>query len=410
VATLSAYYDVFFQSASGKDSHKEYYVFSEQEARFAAIKDGAKYIHSIKLVKETAWNTQYFSRDYKYSLLTALKFQVEGGVPIGYALKAVVDGEPNPLKRARLEKSVEVLQRGGGLAGAMAQTGLFDDTTVAILRGGEVSGAAVAITTALAYMEGRKTYWKKFVGVMAVLSMEISSAVSMPYALDEYAIPFIKNYFMHAQKNQEAADLILSKLAFWEGVNLAFMYLSYGLVLFATIYTIVYFFNKEVKARTDEMMAEMPLVGNLISNSVTASLFQIGASMLRSGISVPTMVDHLIKVTKNHDILNKLRSFSGAMTKGMSVSHAAENSGLFTPVERLVISSHQDTKDLANIFDVISKSREEKAASQSKFMMQLSVYIVILYLAISVLIGVGVFSVFTGGADTIMNMMTNSTL
>jgi type II secretory pathway component PulF len=114
-----------FAKYDGIEMQRPYFVNDISTARKTALQEGANPIYSIKEVKQNWLTQEQFGNKYGLLLLRAIKFQVEAGVAPAKAIQTAIENEKDPKKRAQLQPSLEVLNRGGQIADAIFATGLL---------------------------------------------------------------------------------------------------------------------------------------------------------------------------------------------------------------------------------------------------------------------------------------------
>jgi len=301
---------------NGKLSEKAYFVTDVPMARRTALQDGAQTVYRVRQIRHNWLTQQFLGREYAMLLLRAINFQVDAGVPPVKAVQTAIESESDPNKRSRLQGAVDALARGASLADALYATGLYDSTVQSILMAGERIGGAGAIASALEYMEDRKTAWKAYSLILSVMGMELFTALDVPPAIQEYAIPWIRDNLPKSSPDELAKYLQqLDAIAF---NNLLWMWLSFGTVVVVSVMAAAWFVSPRYKDwLTHHLLVRTPMIGDWYTNEALSRSCKVFSSMLRAGVRMNDAIQTILRSTTN-----------GVARRFWSEAHDALNTGI----------------------------------------------------------------------------------
>lgn len=390
---------------NGKLSEKAYFVTDVPTARRTALQDGAQTVYRIQQVRQNWLTRQFLGREYAMLLLRAISFQVDAGVPPVKAVQTAIESESDPRKRARLQGAVEALARGGSLADALYATGLYDSTIHSILMAGERIGGAGAITSALEYLEDRKAAWKTYGFILSMLGMELSTALGVPPTIQEYAIPWIRSNLPKSSPDELAKYLQqLDVIAF---NNLLWMWFSFGLLALVLAMTAAWFISPRYKDwLTHHFLVRIPMIGDWYTNDALARSCKVFSSMLKAGVRMNDAIQTILRSTTNGVARRFWTDSHDALNTGVLPGAAFAASGLLRKDEILVLSSARGNDQIARSFLAMAEERNWRQRVLGARIFRMSMILMMVYIAVTLLIGFRLFGLFNAGLEMSMQSMT----
>lgn len=401
---MTIHFNVFAQF-DGKSSERSYFVTDKSMARRAALQDGAQIIYQIKQCHQNWLTQQYIGRDYAMLLLRAIVFQVDAGVPAVKAVQTAIESEDDPNKRSRLQGAIDALVRGASLSDALYATGLYDTTVKSILAASERMGGGSAIVSALEYMENRKAAWKTYGVILSAIGIELSTAFSVPPAIQWYAIPWIRENLPKSSPIElEQYSLQLDSIAFG---NMLWMWFSFAMLV--TSFVLIGAWLIDSRARdwlTHNLLVKIPLVGIWYTNEALSRSCKVFASMLKAGVRMNDAMQTIIRSTGNAVAKRFWVQAYDVLNTGATHGVAFASSGLLRKDEILVLKSAQGNVQIARAFNSMSNEREWRQKLLSARIFRMSVMLMLLYIGITLLIGFRLFELFNAGLDMSLQTMT----
>lgn len=337
---------------------------SEQEAAEQILVKGGTIV-SIKPERKQSLLLNPVPKDYKRQLLQATTFSVKGGMSAGRALQSVIESETGPL-RVRLEPALIVLTSGGSCYEAIRALGFYDETTMAIIESGELTGNILdALETAAKHQDGRAAEQKIMFGAVSWTVMDILFSVSgimgniwglLPQAEDSMA-----------QVPPEAAERIEHAIQTAYMVNWA---LLFGSFIFIAIFLFCLFGALSPNARwrqaADKVMANVPFFNDAMRESAIAASCTVAASLVRGGVSLINVSDIASRSTRNWQVKSFWASVCERLNQGETIARCFTIGNLFSHSERILLVSHNSREDLSETLQVITAQRRTRAESAAK--------------------------------------------
>lgn len=389
----------------GRLAERAYFVSDIPTARRVAVQDGAQAVYRIRQVRQNWLTQQFLGREYAMLLLRAVQFQVDAGVPPVKAVQATIDSETDPRKRARLQGAVDAIARGASLADVLQATGLYDATVHSILVAGERIGGVRAVASALEYLEARQASWKTYGFVASVLSMELSTALSVPPTIQEYAIPWIRENLPKTSPEELAQHVQqLDAIALH---NQIWMWFSFGVLAVVFLLVLAWISHPRYKDwLTQKVLMRLPLLGDWYAHEALSRSCKVFASMLTAGVRMDDAIQTILRATKNGVARRFWATTSSALNAGAVPGTAFAAAGVLRRDETLVLKSARGNAQLARAFAAIAAERLWRQKALSTRIFRMSVVVMMVYIAITLLIGLKLFGLFNAGLEMSMNSMT----
>jgi type II secretory pathway component PulF len=387
-------------------SDRTYFVSSQQAARLSASKDGAIAIYRIRHVKQNFFTKQLFGREYAMLLLRAINFQVEAGVSVVDAIQTSVESEPDKSKRSQLQGILDALARGASIADSLCATGLYDETIHSILLAGESTSGVGAIKSAMENLEDRKANWKTFAAVLSALFMELSTALTVPPTIQEYALPWIRKNLPKVSPEQLA--IYNGQLDTIEFNNLLWEWISFGACAVVVGLVLAWFAKQSYKEWiTNNILARTPLIGEWYANEAIFRSCKIFATMLNSGVQMNDAILTILRSTKNYVALRFWSMSYASLNTGASIGHSFASPGLLRKDEVLVLQSANGNSQIARSFLSISQERVWRQKVLSGRIFRASIMLMVGYVVVTMLIAFRLFGLVNQGLEMSMNSMTS---
>ena len=337
---------------------------SEQDAAQQILEKGGTIV-SIKAERKRSLVFNPVPKDYKRQLLQATTFSVKGGMSAGRALQSVIESETGPL-RARLEPALLVLTSGGSCFEAIRALDFYDETTLAIIESGELTGNILdALETAAKHQDGRAAEQKIMFGAVSWTIMDIVFSVSGIMGNIWGLLPQAESSM--AQVPAEAAERIERAIHMAYIVNWALLFGSFVLIgLFAYCVCGALSRNPKLRQSADKIMQNVPFFNDAMRESAVAASCTVAASLVRGGVSLINVADIASRSTRNWQVKSFWQSVADRLNQGETIARCFTSGTLFTHSERILLVSHNSREDLAETLQVITAQRRTRAESAAK--------------------------------------------
>ncbi len=209
----------------------------------------------------------------------------DAGLPILRSLRILeAQAKPGPLK-ASLDGVIEDIESGNTLSEAMAkQPKCFDNLYVNMVKAGEAGGALEIILQRLAeFKERAQSLKKKVQGAMIYPVAVITVAGLIVGFIMYWIIPKFKKIFLDFGTELPGITLLLMAIS---DVVVSYFYLFPAVPLAFWIFIKIVRKNKKGAFVVDWISLRIPLLGKIISKSVTARTCRTLGTLIASGVPI----------------------------------------------------------------------------------------------------------------------------
>lgn len=209
----------------------------------------------------------------------------DAGLPILRSLRILeAQAKPGPLK-ASLDGVIEDIESGNTLSEAMAkQPKCFDNLYVNMVKAGEAGGALEIILQRLAeFKERAQSLKKKVQGAMIYPVAVITVAGLIVGFIMYWIIPKFKKIFLDFGTELPGITLLLMAIS---DIVVSYFYLFPAIPLAFWIFIKIVRKNKKGAFVVDWISLRIPLLGKIISKSVTARTCRTLGTLIASGVPI----------------------------------------------------------------------------------------------------------------------------
>lgn len=304
-------------------------------------------------------------KDYRRQLLQATTFSCRGGMSPGRALQSVIENETGPL-RSRLEPALAVLTSGGSCYEAIKVIDLYDETTLAIIESGELTGTIVdALETAAKHQDGRAAEQKIMFGAVTWTLMDILFSISGIAGNIWGMLPQAEASMENV--GPEAAERVEQAIHTAYLLNWALLFGTFVmLTLFAYCAIGVMSKSPKWRAGADKLLQRIPFFNVAVLESAVASSCTVANSLVKGGVSLITVSDIASRSTRNWQVRLFWDDVMRKLNQGETIARCFAATSLFTNAERLLLVSHTSREQLADTFGQVATQRRLRAEAAAK--------------------------------------------
>lgn len=209
----------------------------------------------------------------------------DAGLPILRSLRILeAQAKPGPLK-ASLDGVIEDIESGNTLSEAMGkQPKCFDNLYVNMVKAGEAGGALEVILQRLAEFKERAQSLKKKVQGAMIYPVAVITVASLIVGFIMYwIIPKFKKIFLDFGTELPGITLLLMSIS---DIVVSYFYLFPAIPLALWIFIKIVKKNKKGAFIIDWIALRIPLLGKIISKSVTARTCRTLGTLIASGVPI----------------------------------------------------------------------------------------------------------------------------
>jgi general secretion pathway protein F len=256
------------------------------------------------------------------SLLTRqLATLLASGLTMDQSLTALVDEASQPFTRDVLSGVKAEITSGLSLAGALGSyPGSFPDFYIALVRGGEESGALPTMLQHLAeYLDARQALKQKTTLALLYPALVTVVAITIVTGLLVYVVPQVVQVFQ--QSRQSLPFLTRALIALSDFLRAAWPYLLAGFAG-AGIAARYALRREPLRLRWHAWLLRLPILGALIRGVNTSRYASTLAILVTGGVPLLSALDSCARVMSNKVIANAIGQTMVRVREGVSLARA----------------------------------------------------------------------------------------
>ncbi|MBF0284604.1 MAG: type II secretion system F family protein [Magnetococcales bacterium] len=355
---------IFFWKATSKNGpvHKGEFLAENVAAALARLrKQGYR---DVSIQKRPTRGGMFASRRVKEQdivlFIRQLSVMINAGLPLSVCFRQVGRGSDKPAVHEAALRIRDAIEMGGSLSQAMgAETALFDDFTINLIRVAEKSGVLNTVLDRVA------TYKEK----MFLLKGKIKSALTYPMAVMAIAtlifyllmvkvVPvFVDLYASFHAELPLPTRMIVSLSDFtqsWGGAALL------GILVLYKGFALLYRRSERVHHQTDKMLLFLPYFGELLRKSAITRFARSFSAMLAAGTPILDCLETVAKTSGNRVLEETILDARQAIMEGRSLTEPLEESDIFPPLVTQMIYIGETTGSLDFMLNKVADYYDEE--------------------------------------------------
>jgi len=324
-----------------------------------------------------------FSRQM-YSLMKA-------GVPMIQALRGLATSSRNELLQEALEDVIRQLEGGLSLAASIqTRNDIFDDLFVSMVHVGENTGQLdVAFKQLADYLEMERETRKRLKQAIRYPLMVLIAISIAIIVINIVVIPAFASFFAKFDSELPWQTRVL--------IATSEFFVTYGWFLLvglsASIYGFIrYIDTKDGRYHWDKFKLKAPLVGGIFERIALGRFSRTFSMTYRTGVPILQALVVVANAAGNAYVSRFVNEMRGQIERGETLTRAASNSGMFTPLVLQMLSVGEETGALDSLMDQVADFYEEEVDYDLKQLSDTIEPILIVVMGIMVLIvALGVF-------------------
>jgi general secretion pathway protein F len=283
---------------------------------------------------------------------------IGAGIPLVEALGALTEQVEGARLKSTISQVRDRVNEGASLADALAQTSLFGDLYVSMVRAGETGGALEQVLERLAdYLESQVRTRNKVVSITIYPAIMFAVAICVVIALVTVVLPQITQLLDSLNQPlpfYTVAIIELSNLvrAYWWALLLV---LVVGLVAFrAAVRT------ERGRTSFDGFKLRMPIFGKILRQLALARFTRTLSTLLAGGIPIVKALDISKHVANNTVLGAALDTAREAITEGASIAAPLRRSGHFPPLVVHMVDVGERSGELEAMLAKVADTYDEQ--------------------------------------------------
>jgi type II secretory pathway component PulF len=319
---------------------------------------------SVNVIKKRFRLFNRIGSDYKQQFLKAIYYN-SSVMSSAKALESVIEADNSSI-RELLNPALMIIKRGGTFMEAIDAIGAFDESTLAILEAGEQMGSLkVSIDAAVRHLSSSALTNKSIIVIINFAIIEIMVALSSVIANRYGLLPSLLNNIPDSA-SPVVVEQIKSAVASGIFLNDVMIVLSF-VCIFACVVAFFAYFDDDKKFRrwVDNKVMLMPALSKVIEHTAVSNSFKVAASLLEGGVHLSLAMKIAVKSSRVPMVMDYwdvaiARSEAGDTVVGSLLQPLLDNA------ERVLISAHKKSKDLAESFKHVAEKRLDKSRRSAK--------------------------------------------
>jgi MSHA biogenesis protein MshG len=305
----------------------------------------------FKLGYPTLQDLSFFSRQM-YAL-------ARSGVPIVRALKVVKDSVKNECLKLALSEVVHKVEEGMALGAAISQhPHIFPELMISLIEVGENTGSLDQVFQQMSMHFERELNTRKRIKmatrypIMVIVVLFIAVVI-----INLLVIPSLSSFFkqFHAQLPLPTLILIAVSdftLHYWFLILIAIAFLIWG--------TLSYVKSPRGHYNWDKWKIKIPIMGSIIFRSMLARFARSFSLCIRTGVPLLESISLISKATDNVYVGEKISRMSIDIKHGETLTAAAKNSQMFSPLVIQMFSIGEETGEIDRLLSDVANFYEEE--------------------------------------------------
>lgn len=294
-----------------------------------------------------------------------LATMINAGLPITEALLILRSQSKESMQKVVAQVLADV-EAGESLSGALAKhPKVFSKTYMALIKSGEVGGVMDQVLTRLAdSLEKQAEFRGKVKGALIYPAIVIIGMAAVALIMMIFVIPKLTSLYSEFDAELPGPTKILIGLSnimlkLWPVMLLV---LGFGIYTFK-----LYRDTKTGKAKTDELLFKIPIIGEMQRQVILTELSRTLALMVGAGVSILEALNITSEVVGNSIISNALKDASKQVEKGFPVAFAfAKHPEAFPFLLSQMMSVGEETGKMDEVLTKISHIYEIESDQRVK--------------------------------------------
>jgi MSHA biogenesis protein MshG len=316
---------------------------------------------------------------------------LRSGVPITRALAALQESSGHRGFVKILNDLRQKLEAGRELSQAMQEhTKLFDAYFRSMIRMGETTGRLDEIFLRLfEHLEFDKEMQQRVKSATRYPSFVATAIVVAIAIINVFVIPA----FAAVYKSFHAQLPVMTRVL----IAVSDFTVNQWPALVAILAVLVLSFRAWLRStagrlRWDGWMLSVPILGSLIRKALLARFARSFALALRAGLPITDALNAAMQTTDNQHVRLQLQGMRGAIDRGESVTAAARQTGVFTPIVLQMISVGEESGTVDELLTEVALAYQSDVAYELKTLSDAIEPLLIVALGMIVLVlALGVF-------------------
>lgn len=296
--------------------------------------------------------------------LRQLAMMLRSGLDLLRALESIRSQMPSPGMMRILRSLTADLQSGQGLSAAMSRSAAFPPIAVQLVAVGEETGnLSRVLEQAAKHMAQRRTMVSEVRIALAYPLIVATAAVSIAVYLIFAVIPELQKFLDAVGRKLPRMTQTLVDMAQWCQLNGATTFVT---MVGAVIAGLLLTQWPPARMVIDRWCLRLPVIGNILRLSGTATFASSLSVMIRSGIKLVEALSIAQRLQSNRFLASRILSARAAVLRGEGLADALATQHAYVPMLTSMIDVAQRTGQLDTTLEDVSKFCEVELQGKIK--------------------------------------------
>jgi len=288
-----------------------------------------------------------------------LSTMFSAGLTIEKSIVNLLQEEKNPKFRKMLATIANDLKKGLSLSESLAKhPGVFSNLFVALVHAGEVSGSLHVVLEQLSdYLETVAETRRKVISALTYPTIVIIFMIAIISFLLVFVVPMFTEIYDKFGARLPAPTRVMVGVSQLISQNFVIVFLV-SIVSLAFLWVLS--LTDKGGLVFDTIKLKIPVLGNLIYNSIMNKYSKTFGILLGSGVPVLESLDHVQRVVGNKVVEQGLNTVKSMVKDGFSISVSMKKSMVFPPTLVQLVATGEETGEIDKLLNKAAEFYEKQ--------------------------------------------------
>lgn len=315
----------------------------------------------------------------------------EASVPLARGVVALGSTTRSRLLGQAIQRMLHDLQTGHSLSAALSRhPALFSPLYVAMVKTGEENGRlGEALGLLVGYLESERERHRLIIQTLRY-PLFVLAAIGLALGVIQWLVlPAFVHIFQQFRAELPLPTRLLMAGFQWVG---RWGWWVLALVAGSAILTRMYIAGEEGRNLWDRSQLRLPVTGAILHQALAARFARVLAMGTRSGLAIGHTLEVAALVVGNRWFAQRIRAMRGSVERGTTLTGAATDSGLFSPLVLQMFAVGEESGALDRAMEDAARYFEQEVSYQTRSLgAWMEPILVVLVSGLVLLLALGVF-------------------
>ncbi|MBF0296843.1 MAG: type II secretion system F family protein [Magnetococcales bacterium] len=289
----------------------------------------------------------------------------KSGVSLVRSLQGLVESSINKKLKQAMVRMIEDLQAGRELSAAMAEhPKIFDRLFIRIIRMGEETGRMdESFKQLYQYMEVDKNTRRQIKSALRYPTFVVIAIIVAMFVVNYFVIPNFVGMFSKMGSDLPVATRILMATSAFVKQYAVYILAGLGGGFYGFV---LYIKTPAGRLWWDKVRLNLPIVGSIINRATLARYARAFSMGSKAGLPVIQILAAVEEAVDNAFMAQRIAGMREGIERGESLTQAAYNSGLFTPLVMQMMAVGEETGGMDEMMSEVAEFYEREVEYEVK--------------------------------------------